>query len=153
MFRCFKWLTRPASLTLLLMLCACGRSEAGSPEALIARWLDDARSGDAEAFRGAFPSPAEAGALFDCPADRPIAERFSAPNPDFVAWKSLPPTLLGTTRVLTEEVAAGAAIGPCRARRAMTLSKLDAVVREGEAERTLLLRVASFDGRHRLLGY
>jgi hypothetical protein len=60
---------------------------------------------------------------------------------------------LRTNRVLTEDLIAGDPIGPCRARRAMTLSKLDAVVREGEADRTLHVRVASFEGRHRLLGY
>lgn len=134
-------------------LIGCGPSAPSSPEAAVRALLEAARASDGAAFRAAFPSREEAAELLECPPDGDAAARWDGLSAELVAWRDARPELAALSEVARAPVAAGEAVGPCVARRPMTLVKADVRLVERGVEATYTMRFADVDGRVRVLGF
>jgi hypothetical protein len=124
-----------------------------SPEEAVRALLKAGITGDAEAFRGLFPSREEVEEWFACPIGIELAGRFEGPFDELSTWRKNAPEIKALSQAEVEGVEVGGAVGGCTAKVGMSLVRVDVTLVEGGVERMLPMRFIGVDGRVSVLGY
>ncbi len=131
----------------------CGKRGFETPEEAASVLVETGARGDAEGFRGLFPSREEIGEWLSCGEGIDLGARFDGPHEELVTWRTAAPKVLGLSRADVEKVPSGGGVGGCVARRDLELVRIDVTIQEGRAERVLPMRFIGVENRYKVLGY
>lgn len=140
-------------LGLAMVLGACGGGRPTSVELAVNKLVDAARRGDAEAFRGAFPSREEVAELFACPPGEDLGKRFEGLSGEFEMLREAPATVGSVAVGQREKVGSGGAVGACKARRDLELVKATVEVEHSARKESYAMRFLVVDGAFVVLGF